>query len=72
MPKLAFTHLLCHAYFKALLFVTVGNMIHLADDFQAVRKASIAPNSVSTMALAGVANMALCGLPFLTGFFSKD
>ncbi len=69
----SFFHLLTHAYFKALLFMTVGNLIHLTDGFQDSRKTG-ADSWVSspTLAFCLVANIRLIGLPFLSGFFSKD
>ena len=69
---LAFLHLLSHAYFKALLFIAVGNMIHLADDFQDMRKASLSLAPSITLTAAGVANLSLCGIPFISGFYTKD
>jgi NADH-ubiquinone oxidoreductase chain 5 len=69
----AFFHLLSHAYFKALLFITVGAIIHRAGDFQDIRKTSISPTLFPlTLAFRLGANLSLCGLPFLSGFFSKD
>lgn len=69
----AFFHLLTHAFFKALLFIAVGNIIHLSRDFQDLRKISLIefcyPVSLSFRL---VANCRLCGLPFLAGFYSKD
>ena len=71
--EVAFFHLLTHAFFKALLFMSVGNMIHLSRDFQDLRKISLIefcyPVSLS---FAVVANCRLCGLPFMAGFYSKD
>lgn len=69
----AFFHLLSHAFFKALLFITVGNIIHMSLDFQDFRKASLAPkNCPLTLRINFAANLSLCGLPFTSGFFSKD
>lgn len=69
----AFFHLLTHAFFKALLFITVGNIIHLSRDFQDLRKIRLIefcfPVSLS---FSLVANRRLCGFPFLAGFYSKD
>lgn len=71
--EIAYFHLLTHAFFKALLFIAVGNMIHLSRDFQDLRKISLIefcfPVSLS---FSLVANLRLCGLPFLAGFYSKD
>lgn len=70
--KVAFVHLISHAYFKALLFIAVGNMIHLSDDFQDCRKARYSHFSSLTLIFSMLANLSLCGFPFLAGFFSKD
>ena len=67
----AFTHLLAHAFFKALLFIAVGNIIHLSDDFQDLRKGGLTSYSRISLAFRGLANLSLCGLPFSRGFFSK-
>nr|YP_010043560.1 NADH dehydrogenase subunit 5 [Etisus dentatus]QPD06881.1 NADH dehydrogenase subunit 5 [Etisus dentatus] len=72
-PNLAFFHLLSHALFKALLFMCAGVVIHSVGDYQDIRfmgsLVSFMPLSVSYMT---VANLALCGFPFLAGFYSKD
>ena len=68
-----FFHLLSHAFFKALLFITVGNIIHISIDFQDFRKASLSSiNCPLTISIRFAANLSLCGLPFTRGFFSKD
>jgi NADH-ubiquinone oxidoreductase chain 5 len=71
--EIAYFHLLTHAFFKALLFMAVGNIIHLSRDFQDLRKIRLIefcyPVSLS---FSLVANCSLCGLPFLAGFYSKD
>ena len=71
--EIAFFHLLTHAYFKALLFITVGNMIHLRTDYQDLRIISLnEPNLGMTVSFRLVANFSLMGFPFLSGFYSKD
>jgi NADH-ubiquinone oxidoreductase chain 5 len=70
--KLSFLHLLSHAYFKALLFIRVGNIIHLSDDYQDMRKVSLSVFRAMTLRYRIVANISLCGLPFLRGFYTKD
>nr|YP_004123576.1 NADH dehydrogenase subunit 5 [Alpheus distinguendus]ACV90183.1 NADH dehydrogenase subunit 5 [Alpheus distinguendus] len=71
--ELAFFHLLAHALFKALLFMSAGSIIHSVGDYQDIRVmgqlASYMPLSVMMINLA---NLALCGTPFLAGFYSKD
>lgn len=72
-PKLAFFHLLTHALFKALLFICAGAVIHNIKNSQDIR--SIGGFSLQipiTSACLNVANLALCGIPFLAGFYSKD
>nr|YP_009753997.1 NADH dehydrogenase subunit 5 [Cheirotonus gestroi]QIT06606.1 NADH dehydrogenase subunit 5 [Cheirotonus gestroi] len=71
--KLAFFHLLTHALFKALLFMCAGNIIHSLGGCQDIR---FMGGMISAMPLTCsffvVANLALCGLPFMAGFYSKD
>nr|QPZ51177.1 NADH dehydrogenase subunit 5 [Ocypode ceratophthalmus] len=72
-PDLSFFHLLSHALFKALLFMCAGILIHSVSGYQDIRFMGCLvkhmPLSVSYMT---VANLALCGFPFLAGFYSKD
>lgn len=71
--KLAFFHLLAHALFKALLFLCAGAIIHNIGNFQDIRYIGrIAKHIPFTVACINVANLALCGIPFLAGFYSKD
>nr|YP_010003168.1 NADH dehydrogenase subunit 5 [Thaumetopoea pityocampa]QAV59283.1 NADH dehydrogenase subunit 5 [Thaumetopoea pityocampa] len=73
MPILAFFHLLTHAMFKALLFMCAGVIIHLMSDIQDIRyMGGIVYYIPMTSLCMNVANMALCGIPFLAGFYSKD
>lgn len=72
-PQVAFFHLIRHAFFKALLFICVGNMIHFSSDFQDSRKAGVSGKAAPlTLAFRVGANFSLCGLPFSRGFYSKD
>lgn len=72
-PDLSFIHLLSHALFKALLFMCAGVIIHRVRGYQDIRcmgcLVKFIPLRVSFMT---VANLALCGFPFLSGFYSKD
>nr|QWB85827.1 NADH dehydrogenase subunit 5 [Typodryas sp. N143] len=71
--KLAFFHLLIHALFKALLFMCAGNIIHLMSNYQDIRyMGSLMVNLPVTCCFFNVCNFSLCGLPFLSGFYSKD
>lgn len=72
-PKLAYFHLLTHALFKALLFICAGAVIHNIKDSQDIRSmGSLVTQIPYTSACLNVANLALCGIPFLAGFYSKD
>nr|YP_010287436.1 NADH dehydrogenase subunit 5 [Menophra senilis]UKT61767.1 NADH dehydrogenase subunit 5 [Menophra senilis] len=73
MPLLAFFHLLTHAMFKALLFMCAGVIIHLMNDMQDIRfMGGISLYVPMTCLCMNISNMALCGIPFLAGFYSKD
>nr|YP_009859867.1 NADH dehydrogenase subunit 5 [Ostrinia scapulalis]QKK36379.1 NADH dehydrogenase subunit 5 [Ostrinia nubilalis]QKK36405.1 NADH dehydrogenase subunit 5 [Ostrinia scapulalis] len=73
MPDLAFFHLLTHAMFKALLFMCAGVIIHMMMDIQDIRFMGGISNFIPMTSLCmNVSNMALCGIPFLAGFYSKD
>lgn len=71
--RLAFFHLVIHALFKALLFLCAGVLIHGVGGSQDIR---LCGGLSRTFPLIGVcinlANLSLCGLPFLSGFYSKD
>nr|AMW67808.1 NADH dehydrogenase subunit 5 [Sisyra nigra] len=71
--KLAFFHLLTHALFKALLFMCAGSIIHNMKNYQDIRYMGSLINSMPlTISFLNISNMALCGIPFLAGFYSKD
>lgn len=71
--KLAFFHLLTHALFKALLFICAGAIIHNMNNTQDIRLiGSLSIIIPLTSSCFNVANLALCGIPFLAGFYSKD
>nr|YP_009236776.1 NADH dehydrogenase subunit 5 [Telchinia perenna]AMJ17234.1 NADH dehydrogenase subunit 5 [Telchinia perenna] len=70
---LAFFHLLTHAMFKALLFMCAGVIIHMMNDNQDIRKmGGISLYIPLTSLCMNISNLALCGIPFLAGFYSKD
>uniref|UniRef100_A0AAU7B9U5 NADH-ubiquinone oxidoreductase chain 5 n=1 Tax=Micropathus cavernicola TaxID=3073456 RepID=A0AAU7B9U5_9ORTH len=72
-PKLAFFHLLTHALFKALLFMCAGSIIHNLNNCQDIRyMGGLVINMPLTSICFNVSNLALCGMPFLAGFYSKD
>nr|WVH44974.1 NADH dehydrogenase subunit 5 [Tipula cinereocincta mesacantha] len=71
--KLAFFHLLTHALFKALLFMCAGAIIHNMKNSQDIRMmGSLVSQMPLTTSNLNLANLALCGMPFLAGFYSKD
>jgi NADH-quinone oxidoreductase subunit L len=66
-------HLLTHAFFKALLFLASGSVIHALDGEQDVRNmGGIGKRMKVTGTMALIATLAIAGVPFLSGFFSKD
>nr|YP_003331010.1 NADH dehydrogenase subunit 5 [Adelium sp. NCS-2009]ACM45070.1 NADH dehydrogenase subunit 5 [Adelium sp. NCS-2009] len=70
---LAFFHLLTHALFKALLFMCAGNVIHNLGNCQDIRYMGSLVNMMPlTCVFLNISNLSLCGLPFLSGFYSKD
>nr|YP_010688257.1 NADH dehydrogenase subunit 5 [Fusoleon stigmatus]WBR65451.1 NADH dehydrogenase subunit 5 [Fusoleon stigmatus] len=70
---LAFFHLLTHALFKALLFMCAGSIIHNMKNTQDIRcMGGLVMMMPLTCTCFNIANLALCGMPFLAGFYSKD
>lgn len=73
LVKVALFHLLMHALFKALLFIRAGCIIHGFKGWQDIR---IMGNIIISLPFISscfvVSNLALRGIPFLAGFYSKD
>ena len=66
-------HLFTHGFFKALLFLAAGSVIHAMSDEQDMRKMGGLWNKIPlTYALFWIGSLALAGLPFFAGFYSKD
>lgn len=73
LVDLSFFHLLCHAIFKSLLFLCSGIVIHLMGGCQDIRIiGSICQVIPYTCGCINISNLALCGFPFISGFYSKD
>lgn len=69
---LAFFHLITHAFFKALIFVAVGTVIHRMGSYQDLKTMGRAFFHPLVMGILVGANFRLCGLPFFSGFFRKE
>ena len=70
---LSLFHLLNHGFFKALLFLSAGSIIHAVNDEQDIRKIGGVLQSIPFSYICMfIGSISLMGLPFLTGFYSKD
>lgn len=71
--NIAFFHLVTHALFKALLFLSAGVLIHGIGGSQDIRHFGNLSKSFPLVgACLNLANLSLCGIPFISGFYSKD
>jgi NADH-quinone oxidoreductase subunit L len=72
-PEFAFFHLVTHAFFKALLFLSAGSVVHYAGNEQDIRKmgglATVMPLTNITFFFG---NLCIMGFPFYSGFYSKE
>nr|YP_010974607.1 NADH dehydrogenase subunit 5 [Pomacea aulanieri]WNR57060.1 NADH dehydrogenase subunit 5 [Pomacea aulanieri] len=73
LVHLALYHLYTHALFKALLFLCAGAIIHSSNNNQDIRKMGLISKQLPlTVTCMNIANLSLCGAPFLSGYYSKD
>lgn len=69
----AIFHLFTHAFFKALLFLGAGSVIHAMSDEQDIRKmGGIWKKIPVTYAVMWIGSLALAGVPYFAGYYSKD
>jgi len=69
----AIFHLMTHAFFKALLFLGAGSVIHALHDEQDMRNmGGVWKKIPATYALMWIGSLALAGIPFFAGYYSKD
>ncbi len=71
--NIALFHLVNHAFYKALLFLGAGAVIHSVADNQDFRKyGGLRPFLPLTYSVMLIASLSLVAIPFMTGFYSKD
>jgi NADH-ubiquinone oxidoreductase chain 5 len=71
--NVAFFHLINHAFFKSLLFLSAGSIIHAMSNDQDLRKfGGLIKFLPFTYGVMVIGFLALCGFPFLSGFYSKE
>jgi NADH-quinone oxidoreductase subunit L len=70
---IALFHLAAHAFFKALLFLGAGNVMHAMDDeLDIFKMGGLKKVMMGSYVYMGIASVALAGLPVFAGFYSKD
>nr|UBI44021.1 NADH dehydrogenase subunit 5 [Eysarcoris gibbosus] len=70
---MSYFHMLTHAFFKALMFLCAGFIIHCMNDSQDIRHMGNLINCIPfTCSCFCISTLSLCGFPFLSGFYSKD
>nr|YP_009048367.1 NADH dehydrogenase subunit 5 [Euprepiophis perlaceus]AHG24494.1 NADH dehydrogenase subunit 5 [Euprepiophis perlaceus]AHH24464.1 NADH dehydrogenase subunit 5 [Euprepiophis perlaceus] len=72
-PMLAFLHMITHSFIKAMLFLCSGAYIHSLNNEQDIRKmGGLLKTTPMTSSFLTIASLSLMGMPFLSGFYSKD
>ena len=71
-PILRFFHLITHAFFKAIIFIGVGVIIHSSSSYQDLKVMGYSALTPVVLGRISGANLSLCGLPFFSGFFRKE
>lgn len=70
---ISFFHLVIHAFFKAIMFIGVGNLIHFSQFYQSIKnRGGILFSSPFNSATLILSRFRLCGVPFAAAFFSKE
>jgi len=71
--ELSLFHLLTHAFFKAIMFIAVGSIIHSNNGIQDLRITAVRGETLGpSLGFLLVSNFRLMGLPYMGGFYSKD
>nr|YP_009937460.1 NADH dehydrogenase subunit 5 [Pareas boulengeri]QNT27531.1 NADH dehydrogenase subunit 5 [Pareas boulengeri] len=72
-PTLALLHMITHSFFKALLFLCSGTLIHSMNNEQDIRTmGALSKTLPMTSSFITIASLSLIGTPYLSGFYSKD
>nr|YP_009176327.1 NADH dehydrogenase subunit 5 [Megaphragma amalphitanum]ALI86576.1 NADH dehydrogenase subunit 5 [Megaphragma amalphitanum] len=70
---LTFFHLIIHAMFKSMMFMCSGIIIHMMINYQDIRfMGNLKKFLPLTLMMFFISNLSLCGMPFMSGFYSKD
>ena len=70
---LTFFHLIIHAIFKSIIFICSGIIIHIIINYQDIRYIGNLIKFIPlTIIIFFISNLSLCGIPFFSGFYSKD
>nr|QST21671.1 NADH dehydrogenase subunit 5 [Apocrypta bakeri] len=71
--ELSYFHLVIHAMFKSMMFMCSGILIHSMLNYQDIRyMGEMKFYNPMTLSMLLISNLSLCGMPFMSGFYSKD